>query len=90
MPGAIPPEFQEFVRQELTTGKYRSADEVVAEGLRLLRGRKLHELRRDIDAGLAELDGGKGVVIEDSQSLREFFDDIGVRGLERLQSRRPE
>ena len=34
MPELIPPEFAEFVQNELASGHYHSAEEVVAEGLR--------------------------------------------------------
>jgi antitoxin ParD1/3/4 len=86
IPATIPPEFEQFVAHELATGKYHSADEVICEGLRLLRAQKLDLLRREIDVGMKELDRGEGILIEDEQALGAFFDDIEARGRERLAS----
>ena len=87
MPSSLPPELQHFVEQELTTGKYQSADDVIREGLELLRQRKLHELRRDVDAGLHQLDRGEGIQIGSEESLAAFFDDVKKRGRERLEAK---
>ena len=87
MPSSLPPELQHFVEQELTTGKYQSADELIREGLELLRERKLHELRRDLDAGLDQLDRGDGIHLGNEESLAAFFDDIKKRGRERLEAK---
>ena len=84
MSEAIPAEFQQFVQQEVASGRYRSAEEVVADGLRLLREQKLYELRKDIAAGLAQLDRGEGIELHDEQSVQAFFDDIKLRGRQRL------
>ena len=86
MPEAVPPELQRFVEQELASGRYQSAEEVVAEGLRLLRERKLYELRQDIDAGVAQLDRGEGIKLEDEEAIQRFFDDIKARGRIRLEA----
>jgi putative addiction module CopG family antidote len=73
-----------FVQHEVASGNYPSPEEVVSEGLRLLRERKLYELRRDIDAGFAQIERGESIEIKDDQALREFFEDIKRRGRERL------
>ncbi len=87
-PDTIPPELRQFVEQELATGRYQSAEEVIADGLRLLRGRKLHELRKDLDAGLQQLERGEGIELEDERSLREFFDAVKAEGRERMEAGR--
>jgi antitoxin ParD1/3/4 len=76
MPELIPPEYAEFVENELATGSYHSAAEVVAEGLRLLREHKLYELRKDIDAGLEQIERGEGIRVADPEGLGRFFDGI--------------
>jgi len=83
----IPPELRQFVDQELAIGQYHSAEEVICAGLRLLRERRLYELRRDIQAGLEQLDRGEGIDLEDEQALRAFFDDIKARGRQRLKAK---
>ncbi len=58
---------EEFVLEEITRGHYRSAQEVVREGLRLLRERSLVEsqqrlrLNERIEEGLEQLDHGEGI-----------------------------
>lgn len=84
MSESLPPELQQFVDQELASGRYQSIDDVICEALRLLRERKRYELREAIDAGLQSLDGGEGVELEDERSLRAFFDDVKERGRKRL------
>jgi antitoxin ParD1/3/4 len=73
-----------FVQHEVESGNYPSPDEVVSDGLRLLRERKLYDLRRDIDAGLAQIERGEGIELKDDDALQEFFEDIKRRGRERL------
>lgn len=62
MATAIPSEFAQFVKDEIASGKYRSAEEVLNEALRLLqtRERKLRALQTDIQVGLEQLDRGGG------------------------------
>jgi antitoxin ParD1/3/4 len=86
MSDLIPPEFQQFVEHELAWGNYQSLQELIGEGLRLLRERKLEELRKELDKGLAELDRGEGIEINSEEELRAFFEDIKVRGRERLEA----
>jgi len=57
---AIPGELQQFVSQGISSGRFRSEDEAVREGLMLLRNReeKLAVLRKDIELGIEALDEG--------------------------------
>ena len=87
MQETIPLEFQQFVQQELASGRYHSVEEVIADGLRLLREQKLYELRKDIDAGLAQIERGEGIELEGEGALRHFFDDIKARGRQRLEAK---
>jgi antitoxin ParD1/3/4 len=59
---------EQLVREELATGRYDSAQEVIQEGLRLLHERSL--LNEQIEEGLAELDRGEGIPGE------EVFQDL--------------
>jgi len=87
MPHSLPPELQQFVEQELASGKYQTQEDVICDALRLLRERKLHELRGEIDAGFQQLDRGEGIELPDERSLRAFFDDIKARGRKRLEAK---
>ncbi len=58
---------EQFVLEEVTRGRYESAQEVVREGLRLLYERSVLETQRRarlnerIEEGLAQLDRGEGI-----------------------------
>lgn len=74
-------QFDRFVEDNVSSGEYQNASEVVRDGLRLLQQRKneeslkLQELRRAVREGFAAIDRGEFV------TLRR--DDIGpfVRSL---------
>jgi len=69
---AIPDEFSGFVRDSIASGRFRSADEVVAEALRLLKHReqKLDALRRDIQEGLDSLKEHPAVPLDVEDIIR--------------------
>jgi antitoxin ParD1/3/4 len=60
---SLTPELEKLVYEEVKSGRYKSASEVVREGLRLIRLReaKIEALRRDIQLGIDELDRGEGI-----------------------------
>jgi antitoxin ParD1/3/4 len=80
----ISPEFEQFVCDEVAAGKYRSAEEVVSEGLRLLRDRKIEALRKEIDIGLEQIERGDVIDIDDEEAHAALLEDIKLRGRERL------
>jgi antitoxin ParD1/3/4 len=73
----VPPEFQQFVDQQIASGQYQTAGEVVSDGLRLLQARekRLQELRAEIQPAIEELDRGETFDV-DQQGLRALFDEI--------------
>ena len=75
MSSAIPPEFRQFVQQELASGRFQSTEEVVGEGLRLLRERRRQELQERLQVGIDQLDRGEGIELDDAE-LAGFLDDI--------------
>jgi antitoxin ParD1/3/4 len=86
MSSSLPPDLETFVQHEVDSGNYPSPEEVISDGLRLLRERKLYELRQDIDAGWTQLERGESIELKDDEALREFFEDIKRRGRERLRA----
>ncbi|MEE9391863.1 MAG: type II toxin-antitoxin system ParD family antitoxin [Planctomycetota bacterium] len=64
---SLTPKLKRYVEEKLESGDYRSASEVIREGLRLLlerdriRNLRLEELRSEIKIGLDELDRGEGI-----------------------------
>jgi antitoxin ParD1/3/4 len=62
---SLTPELERFIGEQLKTGLYRTASEVVREGLRLLKEREedrhhqLQALRRDIATGISQAARGR-------------------------------
>ena len=83
------PQWEAFINENLKTGRYQSASDVVLEGLRLLREEESHQpialedLRREVDKGLDALDQGNYLDL-DSSGLREHLEDVKLRGRARL------
>jgi antitoxin ParD1/3/4 len=64
---SLTPELEKLVESKVQSGRYQSASEVIREGLRLLddqdrlRAVQLEEVRRKIQIGIDQLDGGEGI-----------------------------
>ena len=82
MSAVIPPEFQPFVIDGIASGRFRSEEEAVQEGLNLLSSReqKLNALRKDIQIGLDDLEAGRSSPFD--------VEDIIRRGRQRLDAAR--
>lgn len=69
---SLTPELEQFVNERVASGRYRSASEVVREGLRLLEGHeqerqaRLDALRADLVEGIESLDRGEGIAGEEA------------------------
>lgn len=72
---SLTPELEKMVGEKVKSGLYNSASEVVREALRLLREQdelrsaRLEELRRDVAAGVAQLERGEGRAFASAQAL---------------------
>jgi antitoxin ParD1/3/4 len=55
----IPSDLSPFVQQMISCGSYRDENELLIEGLRLLRSRE--QLRADVNAGIDQLQNGEGL-----------------------------
>ncbi len=78
MSTSVPPEYQQFVAQRVASGRFRSEEDAVTEGLDLLRRReqKLDALRADLQVGLDDIEAGRVFPLD--------IEDIKRRGLKRL------
>ncbi len=77
MTSSIPAELQAFVSESVGAGRFGTADDVVAAGLRLLKDRcdELAELRAMVQAGADDLANGNYVEFGEDE-LDSFFDGI--------------
>ncbi|MEG3991367.1 type II toxin-antitoxin system ParD family antitoxin [Microcoleus sp. S28C3] len=57
----LKPEYEEFIRAQIQSGKYGSAEELIGEAIALLRERKqrIEELRQKIAVGTAQIAKGQ-------------------------------
>jgi putative addiction module CopG family antidote len=87
----IPPEYQQFVQSMIGSGAFPTESAVVAEALRLFQERwlRIADLRKELSLPLESLDRGEGIDLDDT-SLATFFEDIRIRGRERLERRKGE
>lgn len=79
---SLTPELEKLVNDEIKNGDYKSANEVVREGLLLvrLRRQKLATLRREIQIGIDEIERGE---YREYTSVEELFEDVEAAVAER-------
>jgi antitoxin ParD1/3/4 len=81
---SLTPELEQFISAQVATGRYRSASEVVREGVRILQLReeereaKLAALRSAVATGVTALDRGEG--LDGDVVIREIL--AGLKGSE--------
>lgn len=86
---SLTPQLEELIKKKLKSGLYNSASEVIREALRLLEEQdrlkemKLEELRKEVLAGLNQLDQGKAKPLDESAAKR-----IKARGRKMLRSKK--
>ena len=80
---AIGDHFENFIRKQITSGRYNNASEVVRAGLRMLEDyeSRMKELRELIDEGEAAIEAGRVKTYPDPEELAA---DIIQRGTEQL------
>ena len=86
------PQWEDFITENVKTGRYQSASDVVLEGLRLLREKASHqpttveELQREVDKGLDALDQGNYRDL-DVTGMKDHLEEVKLRGRARLARR---
>lgn len=74
----FPPDVQQFVRQEIAAGNFRSEQELVVQAVRSLRDSEenFKRFRREVQEAVDSLDRGEGIELEGDEALEKFFDEI--------------
>ena len=82
---SLTPELEQLVSDQVKTGMYQTASEVIREGLRLLneRDHRLEALRRDVRAGFEAVDRGEFTAY-DEVTIIELGERVKARGRKRL------
>jgi len=86
--------FDRFVTDQVRTGRYKNASEVLRAGLHLLEQQsreeqeKLALLRELAQQGFDQIDQGQGVEIDSSRQLSEFMAGLGTSASRPRKSRR--
>lgn len=83
---AYPPDIRDFVLQKVASGEFKSADEFAIEAARVYRESDLRrqELKRLVDEGVADIESGNYIVLQNNEELHEFCEKIKREGRERL------
>jgi antitoxin ParD1/3/4 len=74
--------FDQFVENQVSSGRYSNASEIVRDALRLLeeqeqeRAAKLKALRQAAKRGFDEVDQRKGIVLKGKKAIARFMTDI--------------
>jgi antitoxin ParD1/3/4 len=75
--------YDRFVEEQIASGRFQNAGEVLRAGLRLLEQQtaedreKLAALRAVAAQAFGELDRGEGTIIDGSQDLKEHIAELG-------------
>lgn len=79
---AIPKNLEELVRQKVEEGRYSTADEVVADALRMMQARdavaqiERARMQDAIDRGYDDISAGRVIRLENEAQLSAFFADL--------------
>jgi|ERR1035438_1216304 antitoxin ParD1/3/4 len=95
---SITPHFSSFIRRKVNSGRYSNASDVVREALRRLEQEEIvreqsiildpDNAREALLQGVASIERGDSIELNGDAELKEFFDDIVVRGKKRIATKR--
>jgi len=87
MSTSIPPEFESYLTEAVSAGRYASPEDAVREAFHLLqeRDRRHEALHRDVKEGFDQLERGEYIEL-DEEGLRSLGEEIKRRGRERYEA----
>jgi antitoxin ParD1/3/4 len=85
--------YDKFVSEQIASGKFRNASEVLRAGLGLLEQQMLEDRQKEktlkelAEEGFRELDQGKGIRLGSKRELATFVNKLGQRATQKRKSR---
>ena len=81
-------ELEEIVIAKVKSGAYKSADEVIAASLRLLKAQEkgIDVLRREIMRGVEDIEQGRFLSFSSDAEIEQFSEDVIKQSLKRAQN----
>lgn len=78
-------ELEELINEKVRSGEYKSADEVVAESLRLLKAKEegMEALRREVMRGVEDIEQNRFTTLMTDTELEAFSEELIRHGQER-------
>ena len=92
---SLTPELEKLVNEQVKSGLYNSASEVIRESLRLFKEREMlkeiqrSELRREIMLGVEQIKNGEYTEIKTPEELKSFTEEIIKSAREKYAQRNP-
>ena len=76
----LPPDLVAFAEHQVEEGSYDSVADVVRDAFGFLQGQadKVEKLRAALDEGIAELDAGKGELVEPGEFTADIRSELGL------------
>ena len=83
---SLTPELEKFVQSKVDSRMYRTASEVVCDALRIMEDHhaKFEAFKREMQAGLDQLDRGEYIEIRDEKDAQALCERIKRNGRARL------
>ncbi|MCY7348720.1 MAG: type II toxin-antitoxin system ParD family antitoxin [Pyrinomonadaceae bacterium] len=74
----LPAEIEKIVAEQISSGAYQSADEVISKSVRLLEAKEkgIEALRRKIMRGFEDIQEGRFSIVSSDEELEAFSGDI--------------
>ncbi len=92
---SLTPELEKLVNEQVKSGLYNSASEVIRESLRLFKEQLMlkeirrDELRREIMIGVEQIRNGEYTEIKSPEELKSFTEEIIKEAREKYGQRNP-
>ena len=83
----VPNDLANFVEKSVASGRYASADDAVAAGLRLLQQTDREHLRLLLAEADEAISRGESTSVHNAADLRQLFDEIIAEGEQELAAR---